>query len=182
MTEKYCSFKLKGMPVITFDQILKIGEIIITFSGFWVAYVVFALQAKTFASQQEISKLEYKKFLYQIRPWFINPNPKNNQPNGNSILINFEIVLTKNVAHDFSMENLTKIKLKYYTQTDPLPIFSFDRSIPIIKGVFEKDEIYQEVVIKIKFRDEVGTQYFQKIHGALGDLVIDPPIMMETKK
>jgi len=131
---------------------------------------------KSLKAQNEANNLTNKKFIYDIKPIFkrifksidrgsIHP----------SQFLNYTIVLINNSAIDVSIEIELFNNKTGILERSPIPILAVDEEIPIIEGRFNPDEFNQEVIIKLKFADEIGTRYEQKINGVLADLHITPP-------
>ncbi|HTD42262.1 MAG TPA: hypothetical protein VK671_16645 [Mucilaginibacter sp.] len=127
-------------------------------------------------AQKKANELTNKKFVYDIKPIFKRCIKKIDRGLINPIqFLNYTITLSNNSAFNFSIiKHLYNIEAGFIERTD-IPILAIGEEIPIIDGRFNPEEFSQEVIIKIRFSDEIGTNYEQKIHGVLADLHITPP-------
>jgi len=172
------------MYIFSVDNILKFGELLASFTGFFVAWLVFKIQAITYEAQITVTALEQKKFLYTIRPEFkliIDRPDANGWLPENTINTNYQLELIKNVALEFYIVNTGAIKspdfdnrkLSYVGMGRPFPILPDRSPISIVT-----DEYYAEIF----FTDEIGSQYKQIIRGNIQDLQISPPITVGDRK
>jgi hypothetical protein len=158
-----------------------IGQLIATVGGFILLYRTLKLQSKVTNDQHEIKSLELKKFVYDIRPIFKRVNKTIDSGMSNPVQVfNYTIVLTNNAAHDFSIIKEIFQLSSGFKDRDDIPILAVEEEIPIIICKYILKDLKKEVVIKIRFFDEIGTKYEQKIHGVMGDLHITPPCKINT--
>lgn len=166
------------MEYINSDNLIKFGEILVSIAGLLIAWVVFRLQAGTFESQLEVTKLSQKKFLYDIRPEFSMSKQENfgRQIVDNLIYIGYDLTLNKNIAVDFYILNLGTIKsefddrkIQHIQVNQVFDLFKEQSQISVLTGYYNTE---------LWFKDEVGTQYKQIIVGNILDLRISPPIQV----
>ena len=152
--------------MLAFDQIIHIGETLVAVAGLIVAYQVFFLQAKTFSRQQDVTNLEYKKFLYQIRPVFnIVEVKKTTTMPGGSIMYSLDIKLIKNVAIKISLVDNSDPELKQMFVPEKIPFLNENLVITVFSGFTSIESLEKKCNVIINFEDEVGTKYKQEIFG-----------------
>jgi hypothetical protein len=175
---------------MTFEQLMALASTALTCIWMVIAYLLFALQAKTFQvqadvfkEQQKITEMSTIKFLYDIRPNFTtSKNSDIVQPlEGQKLHGKYAVILSYNLAKNLSVINNHQFAIGFVNR-DLIAVVAFDRDIEIIEGVFVKGDFQFEVNISLLFEDEVGTSYEQKIHGKLDDLQLDPPIIIKTAR
>lgn len=167
------------MDYINSDNLLKLAEAVVSIVGLTVAWLVFKLQAFTFESQLEVTKLAQKKFLFDIRPEFSMTKLENtgSQIINTSVYTGYTLKLNGNVAIDFYIVNFGTIKSKFDNRKEPY-IKAF-KEFDLINEQLELPVLMGDYRAELWFRDEVGTQYKQIIKGDIQDLGISPPIQVK---
>ncbi|WDF53482.1 hypothetical protein [Mucilaginibacter sp. KACC 22063] len=156
---------------LNFSDIMQVAWLGTSLVSLFIAYVVFKLQAETFASQQEITRLEQRKFIFQIRPVFKVVNHSTLLAHlNNGFQSHFTIELQDNPAKNIVIENIIDNEVIKYERA------GVGDQLTIIEQTIQKGSIGYPVKINVRFQDEIGTSYIQSIAGDFQDLFIEIPI------
>jgi len=151
-----------------------IGQLIATIGGFILLYRTLRLQTKATGDQHEITSLEYKKFLYDIRPVFEFWAPSCTKDVHGNARVQYFIICKRNIAIDYSIKSFCIFK-DGRIDSRILNYVNIDLKWEVINGNFSSDELKHEVLLILYFSDEINTEYKQIVKGNLQDLQISPP-------
>jgi hypothetical protein len=132
-----------------------------------------AEQQKITLEQRKTTYLQHVKFIYDIRPVF--------ELNRTGSFREFNLTLKKNVATDLETVNVGEGYDPIFRIVDKIEYPTIGRPIPVLNGDPFNGFSNQEIDIHVFYQDELGYKYWQWIHGAYPDLIMDPPIMIDEK-
>jgi hypothetical protein len=137
------------------------------------------LQAKTLTEQQEITKMEHKKFLLQIRPKFTKMTgmdwPEGVFTKDEEKKFEYPIILENNTALNVEISNLNR-NLDHLIWEFTAGTLQVTESVKVICGTAILKDFFEDILISVVFEDELNNRYIQFMHGPIVRLVISHPI------
>ncbi|MBL4677998.1 MAG: hypothetical protein JKY70_17600 [Mucilaginibacter sp.] len=176
---------------MTIDNIIKVTELLLTFVGFCIGYVVFRLQANTFRlqqkttqlqlvalkEQQQITNLEQQRFLLQIMPRFAKKSdwPEDVFDNPKPSPFTFGITLNANTCSNCLIQNIGG-NLQDLIHEFRVASIQLGETIMFGQGTGHPEKYKEILYVTITFEDSLKNKYVQIMHGQLKAMQLTHPI------